>query len=79
MRYYTTTEAASHLKLDPSRVRILCQQGRIETIKVGDVYGIAETELERFAAVDRRPGRPRKDTSAQSTAAIPFEHGVLSR
>ena len=69
MRYYTTTEAAARLNLDPSRVRILCQQGRIETIKVGDVYGIAETELDRFAQLERPRGRPRihPATSSAST------------
>ncbi len=59
MRYFTTTEAAAVLHIDPSRVRLLCKLGRIETIKVGNTYGIAESELERFAALDRPPGRPR--------------------
>jgi len=78
MRYFTTTEAAVVLQVDPSRVRLLCQRGRIKTIKVGNTYAIPEDELERFAAVDRRPGRPRKDASQQAAAAVPFEHGVLS-
>ncbi len=61
MRYCSTTEAAAVLKVDPSRVRMLCKLGRIETIKVGNTYGIAEDVLDEFAARQRRPGRPRKD------------------
>lgn len=58
MRYFSTTEAATKLKLDPSRVRLLCRQGRIKAIKVGNTYGIEECELQRFAAIPRLPGRP---------------------
>lgn len=61
MRYLTTTEAASVLHIDPSRVRLLCKLGRIETIKIGNTYAIPEHELERFAALPRRAGRPRRD------------------
>ena len=60
MRYYSTTEAAAVLNVDPSRVRMLCKLGRIETIKVGNTYCIAESEVERVAAMPRRPGRPRR-------------------
>jgi excisionase family DNA binding protein len=61
MRYLTTTEAATVLHVDPSRVRLLCQRGRIKTIKIGNTYGIPERELERFAAIPRRAGRPRRN------------------
>ena len=60
MRYLTTTEVAATLHVDPSRVRLLCKLGRIETIKVGNTYAISEHELARFAAIPRRPGRPRR-------------------
>lgn len=60
MRYLTTTEAAGVLQVDPSRVRLLCQRGRIKTIKIGNTYAILECELERFAAIPRRAGRPRR-------------------
>ena len=60
MRYLSTTQAAAKLNIDPSRVRLLCKLGRIETIKVGNTYAISEHELERFAAIPRRPGRPRR-------------------
>ncbi len=58
MRYFSTTEAAVLLHVDSSRVRLLCKRGRIKTIRVGGTYGIAESELARFAAVSRRPGTP---------------------
>ena len=54
MRYFTTTEAAGVLHVDPSRVRLLCKLGRIETIKVGNTYGIAEDELEVRRSNGRR-------------------------
>jgi excisionase family DNA binding protein len=80
MRYLTTTEAAGILQVDPSRVRLLCQRGRIKTIKIGNTYAIPQRELERFAAMPRRAGRPRRSevASQQATATVPIEHGVLS-
>jgi excisionase family DNA binding protein len=80
MRYYSTTEAADILHVDPSRVRLLCKLGRIKTIKVGNTYGIAEDELDRFAAIQRQPGKPRgiKLVCQQASATAPFEHGVES-
>ena len=76
MRYFTTTEAADVLNIDPSRVRLLCKLGRIETIKIGNTYGIAESELERFAALDRPPGRPRTAIAQQSVAEMSVEQDV---
>jgi len=64
MRYLSTTQAAAQLHVDPSRVRRLCQAGRIKTTRVGKTYAIAERELVRFAAIPRRPGRPRRDGHA---------------
>ncbi len=79
MRYFTTTEAAAILHVDPSRVRLLCLRGRIETIKIGNTYGITESELARFAALQRPPGRPRKNIIPQATIdALPFDQGVFS-
>ena len=46
-----TTEAAAILHVDPSRVRLLCKQGRIKTMRVGNTYAIADEELTRFAAI----------------------------
>jgi excisionase family DNA binding protein len=61
MRYYSTTEAATILHVESSWVRLLCKQGRIKTIMVGNTYAISERELTRFAATPRRPGRPRQN------------------
>jgi excisionase family DNA binding protein len=79
MRYFTTTEAAAILHVDPSRVRLLCQQGRINTIKVGNTYAISDDELARFAATPRQAGRPRcSDAVVQPVAtAMPSEQGVF--
>jgi excisionase family DNA binding protein len=78
MRYFTTTEAAAILNVDPSRVRLLCKLGRIETIKIGNTYGIAEDVLEQFAARQRRPGRPRKDAVQPTVVDLPIEPSVFS-
>ncbi len=64
MRYLTTTEAAALLHLDPSPVRLLCQRGRINTIRIGNTYAISDRELARFAAIPRRAGRPRRGQTA---------------
>ena len=80
MRYFTTTEAAVVLHVDPSRVRLLCKLGRIKTIKVGNTYAISEDELARFSALVRQPGRPRGSKLACQPPAVaaPFEHSVVS-
>ncbi len=76
MRYLSTTEAAALLRVDASRVRLLCKQGRIKTIKVGGTYGIAQNELARFAALPRHPGRPRRnETTAHRQRS---EHATLA-
>jgi len=63
MRFFTTTQAAGILHVDPSRIRLLCKLGRIATIRIGNTYAIAESEVERLAATPRRPGRPRQTAS----------------
>jgi excisionase family DNA binding protein len=59
MKYFSTTEAATVLHVDPSRVRLLCKRGRIKTTKIGNTYIISERSLSCFAATPRRPERPR--------------------
>jgi excisionase family DNA binding protein len=79
MRYWTTTEAATVLHVDPSRVRLLCKLGRIKTIKIGNTYAIPAPELERFAAVPRRAGRPRRDErDDQRISNVPTERGKFA-
>ncbi len=76
MRYLTTTEAAALLHLDPSRVRLLCQRGRIKTIKIGNAYAISGRELARFAAIRRPPGRPRKAVTPGIDVGTTIGHGL---
>jgi hypothetical protein len=57
---------------------MLCKLGRIETIKVGNTYGIAEDVLEEFAAQERRPGRPRKVATQPAIIDLPVEPNVFS-
>ena len=78
MQYFTTTQAAAVLHVDPSRVRLLCQRGRIRTIRIGNTYGIAEDVLDQFAAQERRPGRPRKDAILQANGEVPVEPNLRS-
>ena len=72
MRYFSTTEVATILHVNPSWVRLLCKRGRIKTIMIGNTYAISERELLRFAATPRRPGRPRR--RADTDEALPLEH-----
>ena len=78
MQYFTTTQAAAVLQIDPSRVRLLCKRGRIRTIRIGVTYGIAEDVLSQFAAKERRPGRPRKDAVQEPVAEVAVEPDVHS-
>jgi len=78
MRFFSTTEAAAVLNVDPSRVRMLCKLGRIETIKVGNTYGIAEDVLEEFATQERRPGRPARTPRNRQSSILPVEPNVFS-
>jgi excisionase family DNA binding protein len=66
MRYFSTTEAAAVLHVESSWVRLLCKQGRIKTMMIGNTYAISERELSRFAATPRHPGRPRRNGEAHT-------------
>ena len=58
-RILNTTEAGEILGLDPSRVRVLCEQGRIPSArKIRDAWAMLESQVRAFAAQERRPGRP---------------------
>lgn len=59
MKLLSVPQAARRLHLHPTRVRLLCRQGRINATRVGTTWAIAERELRRFARLPRRPGRPR--------------------
>jgi len=61
MKLISVNDAADRLGLHPSRVRLLCRQGRIKADQIGKTWVIAEREVERFARLPREPGRPRKE------------------
>jgi excisionase family DNA binding protein len=52
-------EAATRMGCDPSLIRRYIRQGRLSAMRIGErPYAIASEELERFAALPRRAGRP---------------------
>jgi len=55
-RWFSTTEAAILLNIDPSRVRAICAEGRLGQ-KIGRNWAIELNELTQFARQKRRPGR----------------------
>lgn len=56
----TIPEAADRLSLSVTRLRSIIAEGRIPTQAVGPLSVIRLDDLNRFAAVERKPGRPRK-------------------
>jgi excisionase family DNA binding protein len=56
----TLPAAAESLGMSHVNLWRLVKAGRIPTVQIGRVRGITRAELERFRALDRKPGRPRK-------------------
>jgi excisionase family DNA binding protein len=56
--YLSQAEAARRLHLSPQRVFALVKAGKIKTKEVGGRPLISEQELDRFAAIPRKDGRP---------------------
>jgi len=54
---YSVEEAAKKLNLDPSRVRLLLAQGRIEGKKLGRDWVVLSLEYKRIT----KTGRPKKE------------------
>jgi excisionase family DNA binding protein len=52
----TIAEAATRLGIDPSRVRLLVRQGRIQARRFGRAWMIAEADLDAYRP--RPQGRP---------------------
>lgn len=71
--FYTTAQAAGYLGLNARTVRLYVKQGRLTPFrKVGRNYLFAQTELDRFKAIPRhggRPKRPRDDDHGPTTPA----------
>lgn len=59
----TVSQSAARLDLTRARVRALIIAGALKAKRLGPpphgVYMIEEADLESFAELDRRPGRPR--------------------
>ncbi len=53
-------QAADYLGLSHGRVNKLLLQGRISARKIGAGWAIYKTDLDRFAAIPRKGGRPKR-------------------
>jgi excisionase family DNA binding protein len=62
-----TRAAAARLGIHPSLVRLWAKQGRLKAQKIGRDWLIEETDIERLAAIERRPGRPKGAWKAKTT------------
>lgn len=60
--YLTTKQAAEKLNVVPSRIRRMILDGVIQAEKIGRDNFIAESEIQRLEKLERKPGRPPKDT-----------------
>jgi excisionase family DNA binding protein len=65
----TTVEAADIIGITPSLVRKYVREGRLEAERVGEgrrsTFYFEREEVERFAAIPRKIGRPPKDESEE--------------
>ncbi len=67
--FSTVEEAALALGVCGQRVRTLIKQQRLRgAVKVGKQYLLPRTEVERFAQIPRKPGRPRMNSKELVTA-----------
>lgn len=63
----TTTDAAKLLNVSPVTIRTWIKRGYIKRTKFGRDTAIDENELQRFAQVRRRAGRPKKQTEKKAS------------
>ncbi len=61
--YLTTTQTAERLNVSQARVRQMIIEGIIKAEKVGRDNFISENEVKRLESVERKPGRPRKESA----------------
>jgi len=58
-RLLSVDEAAARIHRDPSLIRRVIREGRLSATRIGHrAYAIAESDLDKFAAIDRPRGRP---------------------
>lgn len=66
MQYFSVTEAAKYLGLNPRAVRARIERGQIAAQRLGPrVWAIAEDEVERWHALGRQRPGPKPGTSAK--------------
>ena len=65
MKTLTTPEAAERLQVTPRRVRALIEAGKLPAKQYGRDWIIRERDLQFVA--ERRPGRPAKSQTADTT------------
>ena len=56
--YLSETDAASRLRLTRQRVAAMVKAGQIKAVTIAGRPVISEKELNRFAAIPRKGGRP---------------------
>jgi excisionase family DNA binding protein len=57
--YYTTAEAADLLGVKTDTVKMYCNTNRIKGEKVGHIWMVAESEIERYKQAESSLGRPK--------------------
>jgi excisionase family DNA binding protein len=55
-----TDEAARRLGLSIRRISALIRSGALPAQKIARTWVLDETDVDRFAKLERKPGRPRK-------------------
>ena len=63
--YLTTTQTAEKLNVSQARVRQMIIEGIIKAEKIGRDNFIPESEVKRLENLDRKPGRPKKETGKE--------------
>ena len=58
-RYYSVREVAEAVGVSVCRVHQFLAEGRLRGTKLGNVYAIPESEVERLKRSPRAPGRPK--------------------
>ena len=61
MKYLSTTQCARILGLSRSRVRYLIIRKQLPATKLGRDWIVKEQDLEKFKAIPRKAGRPKKN------------------
>ncbi len=63
--YFTTTQIAERLNVSQARVRQMIIEGIIKAEKVGRDNFISDAEVKRIVSLDRKSGRPKKESAKE--------------